>query len=144
MAGFTSSSEQKKLVNGLLADSSLLQEKIYLNLIKLPILMKILPVTSEVKFDVVKSNKKKTMLEETENTESNVFLYNPWERDETINYYWTENSYQKIIIQFYNPLNVELKVNKIVLLCEGNKPFSFPSKFIFTQPQQLLIRTRFN
>lgn len=116
-------------------------------MIKLPVVMKIIPLTSEVKFDILRGSFKTIMnrfndqrqLRPTSNEDSEitgskepkdgkVFLYNPWERDDTINYYWTANSFQKVYIQFYNPLSLELRINKIVLLFEGNKPFSFPSK----------------
>jgi hypothetical protein len=119
-------------------------------MIKLPVVMKIIPLTSEVKFDILRGSFKTIMnrfndprqLPHTSNEESEinlskepkdgkVFLYNPWERDDTINYYWTANSFQKVYIQFYNPLSLELRINKIVLLFEGNKPFSFPSKINF-------------
>ncbi len=100
--------------------------------------MKIIPLSSEVKFDIIKSNSNLNLnfnpgKENNENSDKDkdpakIFLYNPWERDDNINYYWTANSYQRVFIQFYNPLALELKINKIVLIFEGNKPFSFPSK----------------
>ena len=55
-----------------------------------------------------------------------MFLYNPWEKNDGINYYWTSNSHQKIFVELYNPLAIEIKVSKIVIIFEGNKPFSFP------------------
>jgi hypothetical protein len=60
-------------------------------------------------------------------TEDSVFLYNPWEKEDTINYYWTNKSFQKILITFYNPLLVDIRVNKIVIIFEGAKPFCLPS-----------------
>jgi hypothetical protein len=136
--------EQKNLISGIQSDSALLQEKIFVNLTKLPVVMKIIPMTSDVKFDIIKGSFKMAMGQckfpspvktredpsASPSKEGKVFLYNPWERDDNINYYWTANSYQKVYIQFYNPLSLELRINKIVLLFEGNKPFSFPSKII--------------
>jgi hypothetical protein len=148
LSNFVSQNDQKSFAASIQSDSSLIQEKIFVNMIKLPIVMKIIPLTSEVKFDIVKGSFKMIMnrfndprqipIPSKEDSgsspskdpkDSKVFLYNPWERDDTINYYWTANSYQKVYIQFYNPLSLELKINKIVLLFEGNKPFSFPSNF---------------
>jgi hypothetical protein len=140
LAGYLSSENQNKLANEILIDSSLLQEKIFLNLLKLPILMKIIPLSSDIKFDIRNQSSSslmdkvlKPLSQDDVNPDSpaKIFLYNPWEKDDGINYYWTENSFQKVYIQFYNPLSLELKINKIVLIFELNKPFSFPSNFSF-------------
>ncbi len=117
--------------------SSFLQEKIFLNLIKLPCLIRIIPISSDIQFDSKKNpNYKQKETEESSNseyypnsatTENKIFLYNPWEKSDGINYYWTCNSYQKIYVEFYNPLSIEIKVSKIIVLFEGKKPFTFPS-----------------
>jgi hypothetical protein len=116
--------EQINIADEIIYDASMLQDKIFLNLIRLPFLVRVVPIISGIKFDVVKTNK---IENNNTSTSEKIFLYNPWEKDESINYYWTVNSFQKVILHLYNPLQVELKVYKIVILFEGNKPFSIPS-----------------
>jgi hypothetical protein len=139
LANFITSQEQFNFASNISTDSSMLQEKIFLNLSKLPTLVKIIPLASDVKFDTTKGmNTGMSSLDmepnqkEGDNSASaktdKVFLYNPWEKDDNINYFWTTGSYQSVYVQFYNPLSLELRINKIVLIFEGCKPFSFPSK----------------
>jgi hypothetical protein len=116
--------EQINIVDEIISDASMIQDKIFLNLIRLPFLVRLIPIVSEIKFDVVNTNR----IENNNNiTSDKIFLYNPWEKDDSIDYYWTVNSFQKVILHLYNSLQVELKVSKIVILFEGNKPFSIPS-----------------
>ena len=71
--------------------------------------------------------KKEINLEEEKNsTENKIFLYNPWEKSEGINYYWTNNSYQKIYVELYNPLIIKIDIIDLEILFEGKKPFSIP------------------
>jgi len=149
LGSILSETEQKNMISSIISDSSLLQEKLFLNLCKLPILIKIIPISSDTKFDIIRNHSKnisdKSQTEKSsyanndvetkqinkENSSESlekIFLYNPWEKDKNVNYYWTSESSQRVLVQFYNPLAIELRVNKIVLLFEGNKPFSFPSK----------------
>ncbi len=68
--------------------------------------------------------------EESED-QDDIFLYNPWEKDENINYYWTSYSEQKIKVCLFNPLkHQKLTVEKLVIIFEGNKPFCFPTTTI--------------
>lgn len=140
MTNFISLNDQRSLMNKIMVDSSLLQEKIFLNLNKLPIVIKLIPYCSDIKFDIIKNVQKLDLPENndkeskepqtpTSNGTGNIFLYNPWEKEIGINYYWTTNSFQKVFLEVYNPLSVELKLDKIVLLFDGCKPFSFPSKY---------------
>lgn len=141
LSDFLSATDQQTIMNTITKSSSLLQEKIFLNLIKLPKLIRIVPISSEIKFDSKKNPNYKP--QETQEiisnadcadkekeiiTENKIFLYNPWEKTDGINYYWTCNSCQKIYVEFYNPLSVEIKVCKIIVLFEGKKPFTYPSK----------------
>ncbi len=138
------------MISSIITDSALLQEKIFLNMSKLPVLMKIIPLTSVIKFDIIKNpdrdKPEEKILIDSEldkengqqigsnskitsgNSNEKIFLYNPWEKDEYANYYWTSESSQRVYLELFNPLAVELKVKKIMLLFEGNRPFSFPSK----------------
>lgn len=107
-------------------DSLFLQEKIFINTSKLPVLMRIIPISSDIKFDSSKNHNKKNA--NATNASDDIFLYNPWEKEETINYYWTAASYQKIKIQLHNPLKTMIMINKIIVLVEGDvKPISYPS-----------------
>lgn len=126
------SEEQQKISESIIQNSNLLQEKIFLNLLKLPFLMRIIPISSDIKFDMKKNPNYKPLISEEENKQQSgnkVFLYNPWEKNDGINYYWTANSHQKIFVEFYNPLSIEIKVSKIVIIFEGKKPFTFPSNY---------------
>lgn len=129
LSSYISVNEQKKLMLSHNRESMYLQEKLNLNLIKLPILVKIHPLTSNIKFafnrNFINIKNKKG------NDNDNIFIYNPWEKKQNINYFWTVNSYQKILIRFYNPLSTELILTKINLIFSGdNKPFTFPSNAI--------------
>ena len=114
--------EQKSIMNFNIKNSLLSQTKIFLNITKLPLLMRIIPITSNIRFDV-SSNPNKS-------EESDVFLYNPWEENKLTSnvYYWTTNSYQQIKIQLYNPLDIELEINKIRILFKGAQPTVYPSR----------------
>lgn len=142
LSDFLPASDQQAIMDSITKSSSFLQEKIFLNLSKLPHLLRIVPITSDIKFDSKKNPNYKpketadgrTLLAKTPNSvseediaENKIFLYNPWEKSDGINYYWTCNSYQKIYVEFYNPLSIEIKVSKIIVLFEGKKPFTFPS-----------------
>ena len=131
--------EQTKISESITKNSNLLQDKIFLNLNKIPYLVRIIPLCSEIKFDMKKnpnykppkSHENDENYNKIKNSEigNKVFLYNPWEKNEGINYYWTSNSHQKIFVELYNPLAIEIKISKIVIIFEGEKPFSFPGDY---------------
>jgi len=147
LGDYLSITEQKYIFDFISKNSNLLQEKIFLNLIKLPYLIRVIPVCSDIKFDskrnpnyISKENDENFLLKNQINknlnngkdiSQNKIFLYNPWEKSDGINYYWTCNSYQKIYVEFFNPLLIDIKVSKIIVLFEGNKPFTFPSKKSF-------------
>lgn len=132
-------------------DSLNLQEKFFCNLIRLPLLIKIEPLQNEIKFESSafnkflkgfqsKNNPMVNKSEEIEEKKDNIFLYNPWDRDDSINYYWTVNSIQNIMVHLYNPLNTEIQINKLVIFFEGSKPFGFPvSTIIPSKSYQSII-----
>lgn len=104
-----------------------------MNLLKLPFLVRIIPICSDIKFESRKNPNFAAQKKPNENTETEknqvenkIFLYNPWEKSDGVNYYWTCNSYQRIYVEFYNPLAIEIKISKIIILFEGIKPFTFP------------------
>ena len=114
--------EQTNTLNSIINLSLNLQDKHIFNLTKIPILMRIIPLSSEIKFDT-STNPHKT----STTSQTSVFLYNPWEKSTYTNYYWTKSSYQSIRVQLYNPLNTEIVVNKIKILFKGINPISYPS-----------------
>lgn len=130
LSSYISVNEQKKLMGNHNRESMYLQEKLNLHLIKLPILVKIQPLTSNIKF-AFNRNFANLKIKKGSNEDNNVFIYNPWEKKQNINYFWTVNSYQEILIRFYNPLSTELILTKINLIFSGEKkPFTFPSNAI--------------
>ena len=66
------------------------------------------------------NNENKNEINENNNTNeinNSIFLYNPWDKTETINYYWTANSIQKVKVHLYNPLSgLELRIQKLIIL----------------------------
>ncbi len=127
--------EQQNILDTINITSSFIQEKIFLNLVKLPFLIRIIPICSDIKFESKKNPHFNEKIDEYDNINNlntainKIFLYNPWEKSDEINYYWTCNSYQKIYVEFYNPLSVEIKVSKIIILFEEKKLFTFPGKY---------------
>ena len=127
---------QKIIMNFNIRNSLSTQKKVFLNISKLPLLMRIIPVTSNIRFDVsTNPNKKK---------KNDIFLYNPWEQNKFINnnFYWTTNSYQQIKLQFYNPLDIELEINKIHILFKGVQPTVYPSSIVIPPKTSLFIATK--
>ena len=136
MASMIKPDIQKSIMNFNIRNSLSTQKKVFLNISKLPLLMRIMPVTSNIRFDVTTNpNKKK---------KSDVFLYNPWEQNKFINnnFYWTMNSYQQIKLQFYNPLDIELEINKIHILFKGAQPTVYPSSVVIPPSTSLFITTK--
>ena len=87
-----------------------INKKINLSLYKIPILIRITPICSNIKFDITKNEKtpKKKQL----------FLYNPWKKSSSIDYFWSKNSYQYITIEFKNILKIPITLNNIIILFE--------------------------
>ena len=127
---------QKLIMNFNIRNSLSTQKKVFLNISKLPLLMRIIPVTSNIRFDVsTNPNKKK---------KNEIFLYNPWEQNKFTNnnFYWTTNSYQQIRLQFYNPLDIELEITKIHILFKGEQPTVYPSSIVIPPKTSLFIATK--
>ena len=136
MASMIKPESQKLIMNFNIKNSLSTQKKVFLNISKLPLLMRIIPVTSNIRFDVsTNPNKKK---------KNDIFLYNPWEQNKFINnnFYWTTNSYQQIRLQFYNPLDIELEINKIHILFKGAQPTVYPSSIVIPPKTSLFIATK--
>ena len=136
MASMIKPESQKSIMNFNIRNSLSNQKKVFLNISKLPLLMRIIPIISNIRFDVSSNpNKKK---------KDDIFLYNPWEQNKLINnnYYWTTNSYQQIQLQFYNPLAIELDINKIHILFKGEQPIVYPSSVVIPPNTSLFITTK--
>ena len=95
------------------------QEKVFLNLSKIPFLMRIIPIPSDTKLDISPNPNKKQVGKQ-------IFLFNPWENKNKIDYYWTENSYQKIKVELYNPFPFDLNISKIRICFKGIKLLNYP------------------
>ena len=112
---------QKEFFESHIEESLNFQGKIYVNLYKIPLLIKLIPLTSKIKFDIIVNKKKK------KNDDSNkIFLYNPWEGKSQTNYFWTSNSFQRIKMELFNPLKIPIEITKIRVLFKGIQPFSYP------------------
>jgi len=127
---------QKLIMDSNVRNSLSTQKKVFLNISKLPLLMRIIPVTSKIRFDVTTNPNKKR--------KSDIFLYNPWEQNKYVNnnFYWTTNSYQQIKLQFYNPLDIELEINKIHIIFQGAQPTVYPSSIVIPPKTSIYIDTK--
>ena len=127
---------QKLIMDFNVRNSLSTQKKVFLNISKLPLLMRIIPVTNKIRFDVSTNPNKKR--------KSDIFLYNPWEQNKykNNNFYWTTNSFQQIKLQFYNPLDIELEINKIHILFSGAQPTVYPSSIVIPPKTSLFIATK--
>ena len=107
-------SKQTELVNEILNNDRFnINKKLNLSLYKVPILIRLTPICSDIKFDLVKNEKKPK--------KKQLFLYNPWKKATTINYFWSKNSYQYITIEFQNVLKIPITLNNIIILFERKK-----------------------
>ena len=82
---FLPKSIQQEIYDEIIKDSIYFQKKLKLSLLKMPILLKITPISSKIKFD---EEKNKNLFKK----ENQLFLYNPWEKKNLINlFFWTKN-----------------------------------------------------
>ena len=106
--------KQNEIINEVCNNNLInINKKLNLSLYKIPILIRITPICSNIKFDIVKNEKipKKKQL----------FLYNPWKKSTSIDYFWSKNSYQYITIEFKNILKIPITLNNIIVLFERKK-----------------------
>ena len=103
--------KQNEIYNEIMKKS--INKKLNLSLYKIPLLIKLIPKCSNIKFDINPNEKiqKKKQL----------FLYNPWKKASSINYFWTKNSYQYVIIELHNVLKIPIVLNNIIILFERKK-----------------------
>ena len=106
----------------------------YLNIVSIPFIIKIIPQKSEIKCDYQEK--------ELQKKEDDLFIFNPWNKKykNILNYYWTLNSNQIIIIKFYNPLKVSINIYDIQLIYRTktenkNNCFSYSPNYITIPPE---------
>ena len=96
-----------------------------------------MPQRGKIKFDIEEKSPK--------NKENELFIFNPWKKkkENNINYYWTLNSSQIILIKFHNPLDIPIFINNIQLLyiskTQSKKNincFNYSPSFINIPPKQ--------
>ena len=102
---------QREIINDINKKTS--NKKLNLSLYKIPILIRIVPKCSDIKFDINKNEKIKQ--------KKQLFLYNPWKQSSNINYFWSKNSYQYVIVEFQNILKIPITINNIILLFSSNE-----------------------
>ena len=98
--------KQREIINEINKKS--LNKKLNFSLYKIPIIIRIIPKCSDIKFDINPNEKIQQ--------KKQLFLYNPWKKTSTINYFWSKNSYQNVIIDFQNVLKIPITINNIILL----------------------------
>ena len=99
------------------------QKKVFLNLSKIPFLMRIIPLSSEIKLDIIPNSK-------SESFTNKILIFNPWENKNKFDYYWTKNSYQKIKLELFNSFPFTLNISKIRILFKGIKIINYPTNII--------------
>ena len=109
---------QNEIINEIIKRQ--LNKRLNLSLYKIPILIKIVPKCSDIKFDISQNEKFQK--------HKQLFLYNPWKKASTINYFWSKNSYQYVAIELENVLKVPLTVNNIIILFQRKELKSEESK----------------
>ena len=116
--------KQNNLINIIQKKSSKVKYINSYNAVNIPVILKIIPQVSEIKFDSMANN---PIIKEDD-----LFIFNPWNQKSNINYYWTINSIQSIIFNLYNPLNTEICLNQIQLLYNiKSKDKSHDNKSLF-------------
>jgi len=132
---YLNSSIQEEIYDDIIKNSMYIQTKLKLSLIKMPILLKIIPISSIIKFDIEKNP---NIIKK----DNEIFIFNPWEKDNKINYFWTKNSYQYVKIKFNNILKIELTLTKVMLIFktnQANKPLSYPSNIIISPESSIEV-----
>ena len=129
-----SEEKQKNIIYIINTKSSKTKKINYYNVVNIPVITKIIPQRSEIKFDLLSNY--------VLNPEGGLFLFNPWNDDKKlINYYWTVNSINEIIFNLYNPLKIVINLTQVRLIYNSKNKlniFSYLPCSITIQPQQFL------
>ena len=106
---FLNANEQQHIMNTFTTSSLMLHKSIYIHSPKMPLLYKLLPRTSNVLFDIYKNTTTTTPSQQ-------LFLYNPWEQHNSVNYYYTKHSMQYATVTLKNILHVPITLSRAYLL----------------------------
>ena len=98
--------KQREIINEINKKS--LNKKLNVSLYKLPILIRLIPICSNIKFEINPNDKIPQ--------KKQLFLYNPWKKASNINYFWSKNSYQYVTIDFENVLKIPISINNLIIL----------------------------
>ena len=132
-----SKEKQEQIINIIKKKANKVKYINYFNVVKIPVIIKFLPQRGKIKFDIEEKSPK--------NKENELFIFNPWKKkkENNINYYWTLNSSQIILIKFHNPLDIPIIINNIQLLyiskTQSKKNincFNYSPSFINIPPKQ--------
>ena len=132
-----SKEKQEQIINIIKKKSNKVKYINYFNVVKIPVIIKFLPQRGKIKFDIEEKSPK--------NKENELFIFNPWKKkkENNINYYWTLNSSQIILIKFHNPLDIPIFINNIQLLYISKSQskknincFNYSPSFINIPPKQ--------
>ena len=132
-----SKEKQEQIINIIKKKSNKVKYINYFNVVKIPVIIKFLPQRGKIKFDIEEKSPK--------NKENELFIFNPWKKkkENNINYYWTLNSSQIILIKFHNPLDIPIFINNIQLLYisksqskKNTNCFNYSPSFINIPPKQ--------
>ena len=132
-----SKEKQEQIINIIKKKSNKVKYINYFNVVKIPVIIKFLPQRGKIKFDIEEKSPK--------NKENELFIFNPWKKkkENNINYYWTLNSSQIILIKFHNPLDIPIIINNIQLLYISKSKskknincFNYSPSFINIPPKQ--------
>ena len=125
--------KQENLVSIIKSKSSKVKYINYYNVVNVPILLRIIPQASEIKFDCV--------VNQSINKQDDLFIFNPWNQKNTnsINYYWTVNSIQSIILNLYNPLKIQITISQIQLIYNIKNKESEHTNLFNYMPMSIVI-----
>ena len=132
-----SKEKQEQIINIIKKKANKVKYINYFNVVKIPVIIKFLPQRGKIKFDIEEKSPK--------NKENELFIFNPWKKkkENNINYYWTLNSSQIILIKFHNPLDIPIIINNIQLLYISKSQskknincFNYSPSFINIPPKQ--------
>ena len=134
--------KQNELINTIQKKSNKVKYINFYNAVNIPVLLKIIPQSSDIKFDCLVSH--------SINKDDDLFIFNPWNQknENNINYYWTVNSVQSIIFRLYNPLNIQISLSQVQLIYniknkknENNNIFNYIPCNIIILPHQTMEYT---
>ena len=134
---FVTVNEQQHIMNTFINSNLLLHNNIYIHTPKLPVVYKLIPKTSNTLFDIYKNTSSSLTT-----TTQQLFLYNPWEQQNNVNYYYTKHSLQYATVTLKNILHVPITLNRMYLLISlsDNYKDTDVTSFIQVYPSLITIQ----